>query len=437
MTPVTKRLSKRKAILGGTLALTLLLGACAPVPGSTQESTTRATLDPSTVATQSLSNPSPTANQNSLNLTVWLPPAFDPNGGGLAAGMLQNRLDEFAEQHPQVRLEVRIKAEEGTGGLLDSLLAAKSAAPLALPDLVLMPHFHLTSAVARQLLFPLTGLTETLDSDDWYTFAHEFSQVDNASYGMPFAADAFILAYRPAAVTQVPSTWQALLDSRLQLGFAAADPDASFTLAQLHAFASGSEQEGDEVDFNEETLTAVFNFFTDAQQQGVFPFWLSQYQTTEQSWQAFSEGRVPMVATWTSRAFDNRNVDISTAPLPTPEGEPLALVKGWVWAVSTPDSDRAALVAELVEFLTTPEFIAQWTDAAGLIPPRHSSLSAWSPGDKQTLASQIVDSAAALPGQTIVDLWGNALTEAVVAVLKEELTSEEAVQQVLERVANP
>ena len=417
--------------------MALLLGACAPLPGSTQQSTTQATPDPSAGATQSVSSPSPTANQNSLSLTVWLPPGFDPNGGGLAAGMLQDRLDEFAEQHPQVRLEVRIKAEEGTGGLLDSLLAAKAAAPLALPDLVLMPHVQLSSAVASQLLYPLTGLTETLDSDDWYTFAHGLSQVDNASYGLPFAADALILAYRPAAVTQVPSTWQALLDSRLQLGFAAADPDALFLVAQLNAFASGSEQEGDEADFSEETLTAVFNFVTDAQQQEVFPFWLSQYQTTEQSWQAFSEGRVPMVAAWTSRAFDNRNVDISTAPLPTPEGEPLALMNGWVWAVSTPDSDRAALVAELAEFLTTPEFIAQWTAAAGLIPPRHSSLSAWSPGDKQTLASQIVDSAAALPDQTTLELWGNALTEAVVALLKEELTSEEAVQQVLGEVANP
>jgi ABC-type glycerol-3-phosphate transport system substrate-binding protein len=336
-----------------------------------------------------------------------------------------------------VRLEVRVKAEEGTGGLLDSLLSAKAAAPLALPDLVLMPHFYLSSAVAGQLLFPLSELTEALDNDDWYAFAHELSQVDNASFGLPFAADALILAYRPAAVTQVPSTWQALLDSRLQLGFAAADPDASFTFAQLHAFISSSPQEADEFDFNEETLTAVFEFFAAAQEKEVFPFWLSQYQTTEQSWQAFSEGRVPLVVAWTSRAFDNRNIDISTAPLPTPQGEPLALIKGWVWAVSTPDPDRADLVAELAEFLTTPEFIAQWTAAAGLIPPRHSSLSAWAPGDEQTLASQIVDSAATLPGQTTLDLWGNALAEAVVALLKEELSPDEAVQQVLGEVSNP
>lgn len=327
-----------------------------------------------------------------------------------------------------------MKAEEGTGGLLDSMLTAKAAAPLALPDLILLPHTQLTAAVESQLLFPLAGLTETLDSDDWYSFAVEMSRVEGASYGVPFAADALILAYRPAAVVQVPSDWQTLLDSGLPLGFAAGDPDALFTLTQLSSVAASSEQDSAEFGFSEQHLTEVFEFLGAAHEQEIFPFWLSQYQTAEQTWQAFSEGRVPMVAAWTSRTFDSRNVDISAAPLTTSEGEPFTLVKGWVWAVSTFDSDRAELAADLAEFLTSPEFIAQWTAAAGLLPPRHSSLSAWPPGDKQTLASQVVDSAAALPDVATLDLWGSPLAQAVVALLKEELTPAEAVQQVLDQV---
>ncbi len=417
------------------LGAALLLGACAaPAVNSTQEATLGSTQASGTEAAGSPANPTSTANQVSINLSVWLPPGFNPNGGSLAASMLQARLAEFEEQHAQVRLEVRVKAEEGTGGLLDSMLTAQTAAPLALPDLILLPHTQLSAAVANQLLFPLAGLTETLDSDDWYSFALELSQVEGASYGLPFAADGLILAYRPAAVVQVPADWQALLDSGLQLGFAASDPDALFMLAQLSAVASTSEEQSIKAGFNAETLTEVFDFFAAAHEQDIFPFWLSQYQTAEQSWLAFSEGRVPVVAAWTSRTFDSRNVDISAAPLPTSDGAPFTLVKGWVWAVSTPDSERAELVAELAEFLTTPEFIAQWTAAAGLLPPRHSSLSAWPPGDKQTLASQVVESAAALPDEATLDLWGSPLAQAVVALLKEELTPAEAVQQVLNQV---
>jgi ABC-type glycerol-3-phosphate transport system substrate-binding protein len=420
-------------LAGMVLGVALFLNACAAPIDLTQEATPSSTAAPGTEAAGSPARPTSTQDQVSISLSVWLPPGFNPNGGSLAAGILQARLAEFAEQHSQVSLEVRVKAEEGTGGLLDSMLAAQAAAPLALPDLILLPHTQLSSAVSSQLLFPLSGLTEILDSDDWYSFALELSQVEDASYGLPFAADALILAYRPAAVVKVPSDWQALLDTGLQLGFAAADPDALFMLTQLNAFASASEQDI-ETGFNAGSLTAVFDFFAAAHEEDIFPFWLSQYQTAEQSWQAFSEGRVPMVAAWTSRAFDSRNVDINAAPLPTSGGQPFALVKGWVWAVSTPDSERAELSAELAEFLTTPEFIAQWTSAAGLLPPRHSSLSAWPPGNKQTLASQVVDTAGALPDEATLDLWGSPLAQAVVALLKEELTPAEAVQQVLNQV---
>lgn len=424
----------QRTSLAVILGLALLLTTCTALPESTEEATLSSTPAPGTEAVQTPTSPPSTENQGSINLSVWLPPGFDPNGGSLAASMLQARLDEFAEQHAQVRLEVRMKAEEGTGGLLDSMLTAKAAAPLALPDLILLPHTQLTAAVESQLLFPLAGLTETLDSDDWYSFAVEMSRVEGASYGVPFAADALILAYRPAAVVQVPSDWQTLLDSGLPLGFAAGDPDALFTLTQLSSVAASSEQDSAEFGFSEQHLTEVFEFLGAAHEQEIFPFWLSQYQTAEQTWQAFSEGRVPMVAAWTSRTFDSRNVDISAAPLTTSEGEPFTLVKGWVWAVSTFDSDRAELAADLAEFLTSPEFIAQWTAAAGLLPPRHSSLSAWPPGDKQTLASQVVDSAAALPDVATLDLWGSPLAQAVVALLKEELTPAEAVQQVLDQV---
>ena len=67
-------------------------------------------------------------------------------GNSPASSLLKARLDQFASENPDVRLEVRAKALEGAGGLLDSLVAANVAAPLALPDLVLLPRPVLESA---------------------------------------------------------------------------------------------------------------------------------------------------------------------------------------------------------------------------------------------------------------------------------------------------
>lgn len=370
-------------------------------------------------------------------LTLWLPPFFDPAGGTLASSMLQNRLSDFIEQHPQLRVDVRVKAEEGSGGLLDSLIAAHEAAPLALPDLVLLPSSLLPLAVEADILQPLDGLTEELLSDDWYPFAQQIATVEGQEYGLPFAADALVLAYRPTAIQNVPTTWSAALSSRQAIGFAAADPLALFSISQLLSLQSSLEPVSEDIHLANQSLADVFDFYESARQRGVFPHWLTQYQTTEQSWQAFSEGATPMVVAWASRVFGSRPDEVSGAPLPTQDGQPFTLAKGWVWSISAEDSGRAELAAELAEYLTTPEFIAQWSAAAGLLPPRASSLAAWSPDEKQALASQIVGDAAAFPDQNTLISWGEAVSQAVIALLKDEVNSAEAAQIVQGFLANP
>ncbi len=75
-----------------------------------------------------------------VTLHLWLPPEFDPNDGTLAGNLLKARLEEFTAQNPGVSIEVRLKAVQGAGGLLESLVTASAAAPLALPDLVTLPR---------------------------------------------------------------------------------------------------------------------------------------------------------------------------------------------------------------------------------------------------------------------------------------------------------
>ena len=421
----------RSLIIFGLL---ILVSGCSPQSPVPQATAWPSALPGSEQPEEGTSTPSSDAG-GAVLITVWLPPTFDTAGGNLSANMLLSRLAEFTDRHPQVRIETRVKAEGGTGGLLDSLLAAQAAAPLSQPDLVLLPHTQLRTAVQSGVVYPMAGLTTEHNSDDWYPFAEQMITVEDQAYGLPFAADALVIAHRPTAVSEIPSNWSSLLETRRQLGLAVADPWAQFTLAQL--FALLPPEERSEFSFSPDRLTELFEFYASAQERGVFPFWLTQYQTYEQSWQAFTEGRVPMVVAWTSRLFDRRNVDMNGAPLPTPNGDYFTLVKGWVWAISTPYPERAELVAELAEFLSTPEFIAQWSAAAGMLPPRASSLAAWSPDSRQALASQIVTDAAALPPQDLLDLWGQPLADAMVAILKQEQTPEEAAQTVLAAVANP
>src|SRR5262245_29049238 len=95
------------------------------------------TAEPSPDSTQTLADtPTAVPTNGPRILRVWLPPQFDPNAENDAAKILKKRFDDFEAEHRGVKIEVRIKADEGELGMIDSLTVTNSAAPTVLPDLV-------------------------------------------------------------------------------------------------------------------------------------------------------------------------------------------------------------------------------------------------------------------------------------------------------------
>lgn len=122
-------------------------------------------------------------------IRLWLPPQFDPASGTPAGDLLRIRLDEFATAHPGLTIEVRLKAESGPAGLLESLTITSSAASAALPDLISLPRQDIESAALKGLIHPLGGLTSLFENPDWYYYAHQMAYLQNSAFGFHFAGD--------------------------------------------------------------------------------------------------------------------------------------------------------------------------------------------------------------------------------------------------------
>ena len=138
-------------------------------------------------------------------LRIWLPPQFDPASGTLAGVLLQSRLDQFTAAHPEVKIEVRLKAVEGPGGLLEALSTAGAAAPLVLPDVIALPRPLLETAALKGLIYPFSDQPSPLDDPDWYEYARELGRLQKSTFGLPFAGDALVLVYRPGQVSVPPA----------------------------------------------------------------------------------------------------------------------------------------------------------------------------------------------------------------------------------------
>ncbi len=368
-------------------------------------------------------------------LQIWLPPQFDPAAGTSAAEHLRARLASFEADNAGYKVQVRIKAANGPGGLVESLSTATGAAPTTLPALVALSRSDLETAALKGLVFPLDGLTRVVDNPDWYPYARQLALIQGTAFGLPFAGDGMLLLYRPTKLTTPPADWTGIIKASLPLAFPAAD-NQSLTTLLLYLSAGGQikDSQGRPI-LQADPLAKVLKQYSEGQKTGVFPTWLSQYQTDGQAWQAYREQRTQLLITWASRYLADLPADTAAVPIPSLGGQSLTLASGWLWAVSDPQPERRAAAARLAEYLVNSDFLAQWTSAAGYLPTRPSALTAWSNQGLRALLSPIALAAQVRPSNDVLLGLGPVLQEATLQVIKQQGDPVQTAQAAAERLA--
>lgn len=423
--------SSRLAIL----FLLLLTVGCAGLssPGGTPPPEVYVTPSPATPAAEAAT----ATPSGPISLRIWLPPEFDPSAGTTAGEILQRRLDEFASRRPGTHIEVRIKEPDGPGGLLDSLTTANAAAPLALPDLVALPRSALETAALKGLVHPFTGLSDQIDTPEWFEYAQQLARLQNSTFGIPFAGDAMILVYRPSVLSLLPEDLTSALRLEGPLAFPAADPQALFTLALYQAAGGGIRDEQGRPILQADILEQVLELYQDGSEAEYTPFWLTQLQTDEQAWGEFTEKNAPLVVTWISRYLSTDQADMAAAPLLTLAGNDFTISNGWVWALGSPDPERQELATELAEFLSEADFLSEWTSETGYLPPRASSLENWRDAGLQPLALRVAQSAQLMPAGDLLASLAPVLQGATIDVLKKQTDPQSAARNAADSLAVP
>ena len=432
-------MNKIKSLIGLGLILIVVLSACegfpVDLPWLTPEPAT-ATL-PSGESEVSTATPVITATQQLTpetvtGLTLWVPPEMDPELDTQATRLFKNKLEAFAELNGNIEITVRVKAASGVGGLLDALTATSAAAPGALPDLIALTRPDLEMAALKGLIYPLDDLTTIPDDPDWYGFTREMALLQGSIFGLPFAADALALVYRPATIPEFPTSWNELFEGESVFIFPAESDQALFQLALYQAGGGAVQNNQRRPVLDVDPLTEVFRLFQEGASLGNFPEGLAQYQTMGQVWTAFREGQADLAVAWVSSYLQDGPADADLATLfPMSEGA-LSIGTGMNWAVATPQAYRQPLAVELAAFLVEPDFLAEWTEAAGYIPPRPSSLEGWQNQSLRLTVGQVALMTRLRPSNDILASLGPILQEGTRQILQMLVDPAQAAQVAVE-----
>jgi multiple sugar transport system substrate-binding protein len=414
--------------LSCSIGLLILLAGCGGTPAlpATPEPVSVSTSSPS--PTLPPATPSSAAGETRL-LRLWLPPQFDPSADTPAGRLLQARLDEFEARRPGLQVEVRIKAASGPNGLVENLSAAYAAAPAILPDLVALSRADLEAAAFEGLLHPLDGLTLALNGPDWYPYARQLAQIQNTTFGLPFAGDVLVLA---GYADPLPARWAALEDKTYL--FAAADPQASFGLAMYLSSGTSLTDVQGQPHLDEDALESVLSFYARSVAEENLSSTVLAYGDNSAAWKALEEQHANLGVVWTDEHLQEKPSAILVAPLPGLGETSMTLARGSVWALAGSRPENQALAVELAEFLSEGEFLAEWSQAAGVLPPRPTALAAWQDPPLRAALEEISASARLLPPNELIMIVGIPFQQAIQAVLSGEALPAQAARTAAEQV---
>ncbi|MCK6580222.1 MAG: extracellular solute-binding protein [Anaerolineae bacterium] len=428
-------------VVGGLIGCALAgCAGAAPTPAAEMALQALPSASPSPSAPLTpIASPAPLPTETGpRTLMIWMPDVLAPTDNADAEVQRAVWITAFETLEGDLTVTMRLKRAADVGGIFQTLRSASLVAPTALPDLALLRRVDLLAAVALGLVRPLdpTGVTALIQ--DMYPSEIALGSVEGDLYALPFTVDVAHLALNPEAALTDSDAWtfDAVLSRRDTLLFPAGRAGiANETfLAQYRAAAAGATTQDEGVPVDAAALEAVFSFYQSARTAEIIPASVLDYTAANDYIDQVITGTAAGVISSSSfLTLRDSGTALAFAPLPTRDGEPAALIDGWMWVITTGDAARQADALRFLSWVFDVDRHADYTRALHMLPTGRATLRQSADPDYAQFAEALIDRATLPLSDSAGGVAGRAMQAALIAVLRGERTAEAAAQDVIEQ----
>jgi len=415
----------RLGLLG--IMLAIACSGCAWLPTAELSQTPTPTNFPT-----STPEPTPTPTATPLpsvaTLTLWVPDFLSPYEDATGAAVFHEQFAAFALIQPDIQVQIIVKKATGTGGLYNMLNTAYIAAPDVLPDVIILNEDDLrTAADAGYLQLLDATLVQTAD---FFPFVRIADPAVTTTYSVPFVIEAEQTAYRQNIAASPPLSWTSVLTGNYSLLFPAAPTDelASDSVLAAYVGAGGTtSDENGKAKLDRAALEQLYRFVAEMMANNLIDIErVSGLADATACWELYQEG-IGRMSVVPAGLFWVAPVE-GTAPgwIPTPSGNPITIGHVWSMAVVSQDPYRQKAALKLLEWLTTPEQVADLARATHMLPARFHAIELWNllPEDAAFLKQLLDGAVPSLPPSVDIPVR-RALQAGLTAILNAEVETPE------------
>jgi ABC-type glycerol-3-phosphate transport system substrate-binding protein len=385
---------------------------------------------------------------NAQSLVLWWPEALAPADSPDVIDLLNQHIGAFdTAEESNIDIEFRLKRYQDAGGIMSTLRTASAVAPGALPDLTLIRREELVAAVQAGLVYPLEGFVSSAIIGDLYDPALALGQVDGQIYGLPYMLDVLLLVYRTSETDSADSaviadwTFNDILSRGNSIVFPAGQVTGvnnTFYLQYLAAGGTPPRSDGT-MRLNEEALLTTLEFYEQSHSLGLIDSRVFDYTNVSDYQPALALGEYDAAIVNSSMylSLSRDEPNLRPAPIPNASGQPISIVNGWMWVVTTGNLDRQSLTSRFLNWMMDTSSQREYAEAIHMLPSQRSALH--SMGEDVAyldLMDEIVANAIIPPPENAGGTLARAMQNALNAVLSGETTAVEATQAIINQMTD-
>lgn len=386
------------------LILGMSLAACddaaqSPASDSTADTGTSAALSVTTLAvaadtgrssapaqfqTGATPTPSPDSLRTPLEVRVWWPDELYPDEGSPAETVLNRQLESFVQTYASYDLDLRRKRSSGLGGILPTLRTALPVAPGVTPHLTLMKRADMVTAATEGLILPVEGWAPDDVLQNLLPGTRTMGEIDEVLYGIPYTLNFEHMLYRTSTFDEPPLSFADVLARKPAYRCPAGVPsgsEANRILLLQYLEAGGQLANINELSvLDREPMLAVLEYYEAGTTAGIFDASLLDITQYETYWNDFVTAEANFVCVNSSTYLHHKDSlqAVGLSPIPTLDGNPITVVDGWMWVLTTQDPDEQAQARAFLSWMMRISQQSEFTEALGVIPSQERALRLWS-----------------------------------------------------------
>ena len=244
------------------------------------------------------------------------------------------------------------------------------------------------------------------------------------------------MAYNSRLIAYPPMTWSELLAQGDVVLFNLNDLKAPVPFAAyLSTGGALLNEEGDPV-LEPDPLTRTYQFFFNGANSDVFPAWLPDLQSDNDTWNSFTKGQGIYALAWASQALRNPAENTTITTIPASPTYPVSLVDGWMLCITNPTAERSKYDMLLADYLLEPEFLAQWSESVGYLPAQRSVLAQWTNQSVAETLTLAADQPVTVMTNEAQQLLGSLLNQYAISLVRGQTSPMQAVTDTLTNLEN-